>query len=68
MPEMQMREMLTDHGFTVANLNYRLDVDSDFIEYQMIIRTTDPDNTSKLTQALNLIDAVKEYRVSPTGD
>jgi putative Mg2+ transporter-C (MgtC) family protein len=68
MPEMQMREMLTDHGFTVANLNYRLDVEADFIEYQMIIRTTDPDNTSKLTQALNLIDAVKEYRVSPTGD
>ena len=68
MPEMQMREMLTDHGFTVANLNYRLDVEADFVEYQMIIRTTDPDNTSKLTQALNLIDAVKEYRVSPTGD
>src|SRR4030095_7235861 len=59
MPEMQMREMLTDHGFTVANLNYRLDVEADFIEYQMIMRTTDPDNTSKLTQALNLIDAVK---------
>jgi putative Mg2+ transporter-C (MgtC) family protein len=68
MPEMQMRQLLTDYGFTVANLNYRLDVGADFIEYQMIIRTTQADNTSKLTQALNAIDAVKEYRVSPTGD
>jgi putative Mg2+ transporter-C (MgtC) family protein len=68
MPEMQMRQLLNDYGFTVANLNYRLDVEADFVEYQMIIRTTQPENTSKLTQALNVIDAVKEYRVSPTGD
>ena len=68
MPEVQMRQLLTDYGFTVANLNYRLDVEADFIEYQMIIRTTQADNASKLTQALNTIDAVKEYRVSPTGD
>ncbi len=68
MPEAQMRRLLNDYGFTVANLNYRLDVEADFIEYQMIIRTTQADNASKLTQALNALDAVKEYRVSPTGD
>jgi len=68
LPEVQMRRLLTDYGFTVANLNYRLDVEADFIEYQMIIRTTQAENASKLTQALNGIDAVKEYRVSPTGD
>jgi len=68
MPEAQMRRLLTDYGFTVANLNYRLDVEADFVEYQMIIRTNQADNASKLTQALNAIDAVKEYRVSPTGD
>ena len=68
MPEAQMRRLLTDYGFTVANLNYRLDVEAGFLEYQMIIRTTQADNASQLTQALNAIDAVKEYRVSPTGD
>jgi putative Mg2+ transporter-C (MgtC) family protein len=68
MPEAQMRQLLSDYGFTVANLNYRLNVEADFIEYQMIIRTTQADNASKLTQGLNAIDAVKEYRVSPTGD
>ena len=67
MPEAQVRQLLSDYGFTVANLNYRLDAEADFIEYQMFIRTTRADNTSKLTQAFNMINAVKQYRVSPTG-
>jgi len=68
MPEPEMRQLLTDYGFTVANLNYRLDVEADFFEYQMVIRTTRGDNATKLTQALNKIESVKAYRVSPTGD
>jgi len=68
MPELEMRQLLTDYGFTVANLNYRLDVEADFFEYQMIIRTTRGENATKLTQALNKVEAVKAYRVSPTGD
>ena len=68
MPEPEMRRLLTDHGFTVANLNYRLDVDSDSFEYQMVIRTTRADNASKLTDALNKVESVREYRLSPTGD
>ena len=68
MPEEEMRQLLTHYGFTVANLNYRLDVEADFFEYQMVIRTTRGDNATKLTQALNKIESVKAYRVSPTGD
>jgi putative Mg2+ transporter-C (MgtC) family protein len=68
MPELEVRRLLNDYGFTVANLNYRLDVESDFFEYQMVIRTTGADNTRNLTQALNEVEAVKEYRLSPTGD
>ena len=68
MPEPEMRLLLTEHGFTIANLNYRLDVDSDSFEYQMVIRTNRADNASKLTDALNKVEAVKEYRLSPTGD
>jgi putative Mg2+ transporter-C (MgtC) family protein len=67
-PEPEMRRLLIDHGFTVANLNYWLDVDADFFEYQMVIRTHRPDNLSNLTDALKRIDSVKEFRVSPTGD
>jgi putative Mg2+ transporter-C (MgtC) family protein len=68
MPELEVRRLLNDYGFTVANLNYRLDVEADFFEYQMVIRTTGADNTRNLTQALNKVEAVKEYRLSPTGD
>ena len=68
MPEADIRALLKAHGFTVANLNYRLDVEADFIEYQMTIRTMSEDNARKLTQALNKLDAVKEYQISPTGD
>lgn len=68
MPEVEMRRMLETYGFTIANLNYRLDVESDSFEYQMVIRTNRADNASRLAQALNRIVSVKEYRVSPTGD
>jgi putative Mg2+ transporter-C (MgtC) family protein len=68
MPEIEMRRLLEEYGFTVANLNYRLDVEGDFFEYKMVIRTNDPENAGRLAQALNRIDSVKEYRVSPTGD
>jgi len=63
-----MRRLLIEHGFTVANLNYRLDVDADSFEYQMVIRTTRADNASKLTNALNKVESVRGYRLSPTGD
>lgn len=68
MPESDMRELLAEHGFTIANLNYRLDVESNFFEYQMVIRTNRADNAKKLTDALKALDSVKEFRLSPTGD
>ena len=68
MPEAEMRRLLEDYGFTVANLNYRLDVESDSFEYRMVIRTNRADNASRLAQALNKLASVTEYRVSPTGD
>jgi len=68
LPESEMRRLLTEHGFTIANLNYRLDADSNFFEYRMVIRTNRADNASRLSDALNALDAVKEFRLSPTGD
>jgi putative Mg2+ transporter-C (MgtC) family protein len=68
MPEAEMRQLLTEHGFTIANLNYWLDVDANFFEYRMVICTNRADNVSKLTAALNTLASVKEFRVSPTGD
>jgi putative Mg2+ transporter-C (MgtC) family protein len=68
MAESEIRDLLSTYGFTVANLNYRLDIAADFFEYQMTIRTMSAENAQTLVQALNRLEAVKEYRILPTGD
>jgi putative Mg2+ transporter-C (MgtC) family protein len=68
MPEKEMHRLLNEFGFTVANLKYRLDAESDSFEYEMTIRTYSADNAGKLALALNRVDAIKEYRILPAGD
>lgn len=68
MPEGPMREQLSQMGFTVANLNYRLDAAADFFEYRMVVRTSHMDNLRRLADALAALDSVREFRISPTGD
>jgi len=68
MPEDEMRALLRAHDFTVANLNYRLDGDGQFVEYRMVIRAHRAESASKLAATLAQLDTVKEFRVSPTGD
>jgi hypothetical protein len=68
MPEPEMRQLLDNHGFTIANLNYWLDANANFFEYGMVIRTNRGDNATKLTETLSKIASIKEFRVSPTGD
>jgi putative Mg2+ transporter-C (MgtC) family protein len=68
MSEDAMRTLLQEHRFDVANLNYRLDRDADFVEYRMVIRTNAADNARRLSETLATLPAVKEFRLSPTGD
>jgi putative Mg2+ transporter-C (MgtC) family protein len=68
MPEADMRRLLRSHGFTIANLNYRLDREGAFFEYRMVIRTNRVRNVAALSERLRALDSVKEFRVSPTGD
>ena len=68
MSEQEMRRMLADHGFSVANLNYRLDGGAGFFEYQMVIATQRSANAGKLKDTLNQLASVKEYQIAPTGD
>jgi len=63
-----MRQMLSQLGFTVANLNYRLDAAEDFFEYRMVIRTSRSANLRLLTDSLGALDSVREFRIAPTGD
>lgn len=67
-PEPRLRALLAEHGFSVANLSYRVVDDGSFFEYRMVIRTADPTASARLAESLRGIANVREFRISPTGD
>ncbi len=68
MPEDEIRRFITDHGFSIANLNYRYNAESGFFEYGMVVRTLEPDNVRGLAEALRKTPTVQEFRMAPMGD
>lgn len=68
LPEAQLRALLAECGFSIANLSYRVNAEEGSFEYRMVLRTTDANNLPRLTQRLNAMDTVLEFRLSPTGD
>jgi putative Mg2+ transporter-C (MgtC) family protein len=68
MPEAELRRLLAEHGFSVANLTYRLvDAGSRF-EYRMTLRTLGASNAGALSSTLKQLASVAEFRISPAGD
>jgi putative Mg2+ transporter-C (MgtC) family protein len=68
MPEPELRRVLKEHGFSMHRMSYRLDHDSNYFEYEAIIRSNRAENARGLTDALGKIEAVKELRVVPAGE
>jgi putative Mg2+ transporter-C (MgtC) family protein len=68
MSEADLRQMLRDCGFSIANLSYRLEGADDAFEYRMMLRTTQAENLPRLAARLNQQLNVLEFRISPTGD
>jgi putative Mg2+ transporter-C (MgtC) family protein len=68
MAEDKVREMMKDHGFSVANINYRMEDDGKTFEYRMTIQTTQKNALERLAVALREKDEVLEFRISPAGD
>jgi putative Mg2+ transporter-C (MgtC) family protein len=64
----QIRQLMTDYGFSTSNFNYRLSDDGKVLEYKMIIRTSDATNISRLIDALKNMETIKAFRLSSTGD
>ena len=67
MSEDALRTLLAGQGYAVSGMSYRL-TDGDAFEYRMIIRTTDAGNAARLAEVLRATAAVREFRISPTGD
>ena len=66
--ETEYRKIIAAHGFSIANLSYRVDKEKNFLEYRMMIRTRDHDNAQRLSKTLSALASVLEFRISPTGD
>lgn len=68
MPEADVRRLMSEHGFSIANMSYRLDPDGAYFEYRMTLRTADKSALGKLSTILRNVPDVVEFRLSPTGD
>ena len=68
MGEDVMRKMITDHGFSIANLSSRLTESGEQFEYRMTIKSRDRNAAEKLSNHLLRLPEVVEFRIAPTGD
>ena len=68
LPEPELRELITTHGFSVANLSYQLADEGKVFEYQMTIRADERESYRRLAEALTGREQVLEFHIYPTGD
>lgn len=68
MPEDELRALLAEQGFTIANLNYRFSAEEKCFEYRMVIRSNRSANARRLRAALEACAAIEEFQISPAGD
>ncbi len=68
LPEPELRKMLEEEGFSVTQMSYRLDNDGADFEYRMVMRSSDRSSAERLATRLARMEAVQEFRISPTGD
>ncbi len=68
MPEEELRRLIAEHGFSVANMSYRIAGQGREFEYQMVLRTLHAANTQKLSARLAAEPSVTEFRIAPAGD
>ena len=64
--EEDIRNLIGDYGFTIANLSYRLSEGGKIFEYRMVIRTRDRRNAEALVQHLRSLPEVIEFRIAPS--
>lgn len=67
LPEQDLMAILKEAGFSVSNISYRMN-DDDSFEYRMVIRTSRAENVPRLVEIWKGNVAVRDFRISPTGD
>jgi putative Mg2+ transporter-C (MgtC) family protein len=66
--EAELRDLIAQQNFSVANLSYRLEQEGKYFEYQMTVRSQNTDNYRKLAEMLTAMEKVLEFEIIPTGD
>jgi putative Mg2+ transporter-C (MgtC) family protein len=64
-PEPELRGYLTERGFSVANMSYRLEEGGGVFEYRMMLRTLDKTRLQGLAVDLRTVEGVLEFRIAP---
>jgi putative Mg2+ transporter-C (MgtC) family protein len=68
MGERQLRELAESHGFSIANLSYRLEAPGRMRRYSMVLRSSDRSGAGRLAATLETMESVLEFRITPSGD
>jgi putative Mg2+ transporter-C (MgtC) family protein len=63
-----LRELLRQHGFSVANFSHRFDGEGGIKRHGMVMRTKDRKAASRLADTLESHPAILDFRIAPTGD
>ncbi len=66
--EAELRRVVMGQGFTLHTMSYRLHGDVGVLEYRTILRTMNPANLERLSNALSQDSRVLEFRIAPTSE
>ena len=66
--EDDMRALITQHHFSIADFSYRLETEGRVLRHSMTLRTTDRTAAKRLATALRDNSTVLEFKLSPTSD
>ena len=68
MTENALRALIESYGFSIANFSYSIDGQGRVRHHTMVLRSTDRSSASRLSERLEGIEGVQEFRIAPTGD
>ena len=63
-----VHKLITQQGFSIANVGYRLDEAGQALEYRMAVRARESASARRLTEALLALPAVKGFEIVPSAD
>lgn len=67
-PEESLRQIIQDHGISIASLSYSIVDGGAFQKYEMTILTRKTDNFKLLSESLAAMESVIEFRIAPAYD